>query len=105
MSTLPVSYASPLHLPFNRACLDGRLQLAAPGADPGGTGVWLAVQGGDLLVAAASTGLALPAGEQAIWGFAWYFLLTLMRGLQGPLIRLQLQKRSRQGERASILTL
>lgn len=55
-----------------------------------------------MLVATGYLGMAFT---QAIWGFAWYFLLTLMRGLQGPLIRLQLQKRSRQGERASILSL
>lgn len=54
MLTLPARYPSPLHLPFNRTCLDGRLQLAAPDADPGGAGVWLAVQGNSLLVTAAT---------------------------------------------------
>jgi MFS family permease len=60
--------------------------------------VWLCL----LLVAAGYLGLA---ATQAVWGFAWYFLLTLMRGLQGPLLRLHLQQRSRRSDRASILSL
>jgi NAD+ diphosphatase len=63
---LPDGYASPLHLPFNRACLDGRFRLASPDADPGGSGVWLAVRGGDLLVAGSPERPILPAGE-----FTW----------------------------------
>lgn len=55
-----------------------------------------------LLTVAGYLGMALT---QAAWGFAWYFLLTLMRGLQGPLLRLHLQQRSRRSERASILSL
>jgi len=55
-----------------------------------------------LLIVAGYLGLALT---HAVWGFAWYFLLTLMRGLQGPLLRLHLQQRSRRSERASILSL
>jgi cyanate permease len=55
-----------------------------------------------LLIAVGYLGMAFT---QAVWGFAWYFLLTLMRGLQGPLLRLHLQRRSRRGERASILSL
>jgi predicted MFS family arabinose efflux permease len=55
-----------------------------------------------LLIAAGYLGMAFT---QAVWGFAWYFLLTLMRGLQGPLLRLHLQRRSQRSERASILSL
>ena len=55
-----------------------------------------------LLIAAGYLGLGLT---DAVWGFAWYFLLTLMRGLQGPLLRLHLQRRSSRSERASILSL
>jgi hypothetical protein len=55
-----------------------------------------------LLIGAGYLGLA---GTEAAWGCAWYFLLTLMRGLQGPLLRLQLQQRSSRSERASILSL
>jgi predicted MFS family arabinose efflux permease len=54
------------------------------------------------MVAAGYGGLALTG---AVWGFAWYFLLTLMRGLQGPLLRMQLQQLCRSGERASVLSL
>lgn len=61
--SLPIRYPSPLHLPFNRTCLEGRLHLAAPDADPGGPGVWLAVRGGDLLVAGAPDHPVLPGGE------------------------------------------
>jgi len=60
--------------------------------------IWLCL----LLVAAGYLGLA---ATEAIWGFAWYFLLTLMRGLQGPLLRLHLQQRSSRSQRASILSL
>jgi len=63
---------------------------------PGTIGVCL------LLIVAGYLGLALTS---AVWGFAWYFLLTLMRGLQGPLIRQQLQKHSDRRERASIFSL
>lgn len=59
---LPTRYASALHLPFNRTCLDGRLQLAAPDADPGGEGAWLAFQGNDLLVSGPVDRPELPAG-------------------------------------------
>lgn len=57
---LPTSYLSPLHLPFNRHCLEGRLQLATPDADPGGPGTWLVIRGGDLLVAGPATDPKLP---------------------------------------------
>lgn len=60
---LPARYASPLHLPFNRACLDGRFLLAPPDADPGGRGVWLVVRGGELLVAGPMERPVLPEGE------------------------------------------
>jgi MFS family permease len=55
-----------------------------------------------LLTVAGYLGLTFTA---AVWGFVWYFLLTLMRGLQGPLLRLQLQKHSDRQERASIFSL
>jgi MFS family permease len=55
-----------------------------------------------LLVGAGYLGLAL---NHAVWGFVFYFLLTLMRGVQGPFFRHCLQKQSRRYERASILSL
>ena len=41
----------------------------------------------------------------AVWGFVFYYLLTAMRGLQGPLMRSRLQAQSRRANRASILSL
>ena len=46
---LPESYPSPVDLPFNRASLDRHFQLAPPDRDPGGDGVWLLLQGNQLL--------------------------------------------------------
>jgi MFS family permease len=54
------------------------------------------------LIAIGYTGLAF---NQLIWGFSFYFLLTIMRGIQGPFLRLALQKQSERHERASILSL
>lgn len=47
---LPTSFASPLHLPFNTACLLERFRPEPPDADPGGEGVWLLLRGSDLLL-------------------------------------------------------
>lgn len=55
-----------------------------------------------IMVMAAYAGLAF---SQAIWSFSFYFLLTIMRGIQGPFLRLYLQKQSDRHERASILSL
>ena len=60
---LPASYVSPLHLPFNRTCLDRSLRLAAPDQDPGGAGVWVAVRGNDLLVTGPPERPLLPEGD------------------------------------------
>ena len=54
------------------------------------------------LIVAGYAGLAF---SQVIWGFVFYFLLTIMRGIQGPFLRLALQKQSERHERASILSL
>ena len=58
-----------------------------------------------LLLALVVAGYAGLAFSQAIWGFAFYFLLTFMRGIQGPFLRLALQKQSERHERASMLSL
>jgi len=55
-----------------------------------------------LLVAGGYLGLGL---SHALWGFTFYFLLTLMRGLQGPFFRHCLQQQSQRSERASVLSL
>jgi MFS family permease len=58
-----------------------------------------------LLLALVVAGYAGLAFSQVIWCFAFYFLLTIMRGIQGPFLRLALQKQSDRHERASILSL
>lgn len=63
----------------------------------GGTAILLLI-----LIALGYTGLAF---NQLVWGFAFYFLLTIMRGIQGPFLRLAMQKQSDRHERASILSL
>lgn len=55
-----------------------------------------------VLIVAGYAGLGLTAG---MWGFLFYYLLTAMRGLQGPIMRNHLQKASRRSNRASILSL
>ncbi len=58
-----------------------------------------------LLLALVIAGYAGLAFSQVMWGFVFYFLLTIMRGIQGPFLRLALQKQSERHERASILSL
>jgi len=58
-----------------------------------------------LLLALVCGGYAGLAFSQVAWGFVFYFLLTVMRGIQGPYLRLALQKQSERHERASILSL
>jgi len=55
-----------------------------------------------VLIIVGYAGLSLSVG---VWGFLFYYLLTAMRGLQGPIMRNHLQKASRRGNRASILSL
>lgn len=65
----------------------------------GDTGlVWLC----GALCLAGYFGLGLWPG---VWSFLCYYLLTAMRGLQGPLIRHHLQMASRRHNRASVLSL
>ena len=58
-----------------------------------------------LLLALIAAGYAGLAFSQMAWGFVFYFMLTIMRGIQGPFLRLALQKQSDRHERASILSL
>lgn len=60
MTNLPQRYASPLHLPFNRACLAGKFALEGPGRDTGEAGYSLVLQGSKLLVARGPEHLSLP---------------------------------------------
>lgn len=57
------SYPSPVDLPFNRASLDDNFQLATPDQDPGGEGVWLLLQGMNLLTVETGPGPGLPEGD------------------------------------------
>jgi MFS family permease len=54
------------------------------------------------LIVVAYSGLGLTAG---VGSFAFYYLLTAMRGLQGPMMRHRLQQASVRRNRASILSL
>lgn len=62
MSPLPLSYPSPLYLPFNTEALAGRLQPQAADADPGGDGCWLLLRGNELALVAGTDGFKLPDG-------------------------------------------
>jgi len=96
---VPLAWFGPAWAAANLSVSLGSLLSARAEFHLGTRGMtWLCL----LLIAAGYLGMALT---QAVWGFAWYFLLTLMRGLQGPLLRLHLQRRSHRGERASILSL
>jgi MFS family permease len=55
-----------------------------------------------VLIAAGYLGLGLVEG---VWGFLFYYLLTAMRGLQGPMLRNQLQIAGQRKNRASLLSL
>jgi NAD+ diphosphatase len=60
MTPLPDSFPSPLHLPFNGACLQGKFSLSAPNCDPGGAGFWLVLRESELVV---TEDLRLPEGD------------------------------------------
>lgn len=62
MSALPLSYSSPLYLPFNAEALTGRLQPQSADADPGGEGCWLLLRGNELALVEGPDGLKLPNG-------------------------------------------
>jgi predicted MFS family arabinose efflux permease len=55
-----------------------------------------------ILIVTAYSGLGFTAG---LGSFAFYYLLTAMRGLQGPMIRHRLQQASARRNRASIQSL
>lgn len=54
------------------------------------------------LITTGYLGLAFGGG---IWCFLWYYLLTVMRGIQGPFMRSRLQTAGTRANRASILSL
>ena len=63
MNSLPDHYASPMHLPFNRACLAEQFVLQGPGADPGGPGYGVLLFGNRMLVTEDHGHLLLPYGD------------------------------------------
>ncbi len=56
-------YPSPVDLPFNRASLNDSFCPATPDQDPGGDGVWLPLQGMNLLTVNGESGQKLVAGD------------------------------------------
>jgi len=54
------------------------------------------------LIAVGYFGLGVVGG---VWGFLFYYLLTCMRGLRGPMMLSHTQGETRSGERASVLSL
>ncbi|MDX2481383.1 MAG: NAD(+) diphosphatase [Desulfuromusa sp.] len=56
-------YPSPVDLPFNRASLNDSFHPASPDQDPGGDGVWLLLQGLNLLTIDSEQGQKLPEGD------------------------------------------
>ncbi len=67
---------------------------------------WLGLRGMTILFGALIIGAYLGLGSTtAMGGFLFYYLLTAMRGLQGPTMRALLQNASERGNRASILSL
>lgn len=63
MNGLPDYYVSPLHLPFNRACLAGQFVMQGPDDDPGGPGYGVLLYGSKMLVSKAPGHFELPFGE------------------------------------------
>lgn len=63
MTSLPEHYASPMHLPFNQACLAEQFVLQSPGDDPGGPGYGVLLRGNKMLVAKQQGRFVLPYGE------------------------------------------
>ena len=58
---LPDYYDSPLHLPFNRTCLDSQLELSSPDQDPGGSGCWVLLQETELIIDTTGATPVIPA--------------------------------------------
>jgi NAD+ diphosphatase len=64
--TLPDYYLSAVDLPFNRAILNDNFHPATPDQDPGDNGVWLLLQGMNLLTVETNQGQQLPEGESPL---------------------------------------
>lgn len=62
MSPLPDYYPSTVNLPFNSTCLDGRFIPEPPDVAGAGSGYWLLITGGELLLREGAVVLELPQG-------------------------------------------
>jgi NAD+ diphosphatase len=74
MTGLPDSYVSPVHLPFNRASLSGKLVLQGPTEDQRGEGYGVLLLGSRLLVTEEQEAPRLPVGawsEQSLYLGQW----------------------------------
>jgi len=75
VSSLPNHYASPMHLPFNRACLEGHFVLESPGRDPGGPGYSILLRDNKMMVIWETDLLNLPfdawSGEPGLYLGRW----------------------------------
>lgn len=60
---IPESYLSPIHLPFNRSSLDGQFEFLSPDRDPGGSGFWVLMRGGELALIEKDGAQLLPSGQ------------------------------------------
>lgn len=58
---LPDYYDSPLHLPFNRTCLDSQLELTSPDQDQGVPGCWVLLRESELIIDTTGVTPVLPA--------------------------------------------
>ncbi|MDT8442695.1 MAG: MFS transporter [Desulfuromonadales bacterium] len=96
---VPLSWFGPIWATANLCVSAGSVISHRVQFHLGSSGTLLLLLG---LITAGYLGLAF---NQLVWGFAFYFLLTFMRGIQGPFLRLALQKQSERHERASILSL
>ncbi|MEN8729953.1 MAG: hypothetical protein AB1Z51_09185, partial [Desulfuromonadales bacterium] len=63
MTALPEAYASPIHLPFNRACLEEQFTLRTPQPDPGGPGYGVLLRDSKMLVVKERDKFELPHAE------------------------------------------
>ena len=63
MSSLPLHYASPMHLPFNRACLDRQFVLQGPDDNPGGQGFGVLLRGNKIVAEKQQDRFVLPHGK------------------------------------------
>lgn len=90
-------YASPLHLPFNRTCLNEKFVMKGPVVDPGGSGFGVLLHKNRLLVDETSQGFVLPNGE---WGDGKALYLGEWQGRPCRLINLDQEEALPEGLQA-----